>query len=89
MKRNEDVLEDIAEDNSMGGPSKLPNNNAHYPHDPDVSAEQLQKFLSQFYLIRTPYGYILGRNYSPGNYMPYPGKSKRTSRQRRNSNYGE
>lgn len=36
--------------------------------EPDMgslNSDQLHDFLSQFYLIRTPYGYILGRNNPP------------------------
>ena len=58
--------------------------------DPSVmTTHQLQGFLSQFYLIRTPYGYILGRHNPALSTTSISRRSMQPPKARINSRYGE
>ena len=46
-----------------GGNERMENEGEEKEDMSPVNAAELEAFLSQFYLIRTPYGYILVRNY--------------------------
>ena len=52
-----------------------------------LNSDQLHDFLSQFYLIRTPYGYILGRNNPPARTSTR--SVARPSHRSRQSSYGK
>ena len=41
---------------------KVPQQSLSKPNPSTMTSPQLKGYLSQFYLIRTPYGYILGRH---------------------------
>merc|ERR1711963_396834 len=58
--------------------------------DPSVmTTHQLQGFLSQFYLIRTPYGYILGRHNPALSTTSISRRSMQPPKARMSSRYGE
>ena len=54
-----------------------------------MTSKQLAGFLSQFYLIRTPYGYILGRHNPTSSTTSISRRSMQPPKPRLKDHYGE
>lgn len=75
-------------DNSAPARPRNPTNNVHQKGKFDMNPRELQTFLSQFYLIRTPYGYILGRVNPAISSSKITRRSMQTPQSRMKASYG-